>query len=146
MGTDPDASYSRVRVLCLRDGALLLVQHRWVDGSYFWMVPGGGIKEGEGIDEAAVREVWEEAGVRIRVVRRLERPPGITGMGPEQALVLAEPLDRETRGPQPAPDGERVYAVEWHPITDERPIGGLTTAFWAPLGELLRTLLRDPAV
>jgi len=142
MSVDPTGSYSRVRVLCLRDGKLLLVQHRWTDGSYFWFIPGGGIKNGESIEDAAVREVWEETGVRIRVVRRLTRPPGITGVGPEHVFVLAAPLDTETRGPQPAVDGDTVFAVEWHAITDSRPIGGLTAEFWSPLGGLIRELMR----
>lgn len=145
MHTDPIGLYRRVRVLCVRDGALLLVQHRWTDGTFFWMIPGGGIKDGESIADAAIREVWEEAGVRIGVVRQLERPPGITGAGPEHAFVLGEPLDDETRGPQPAVDGDEVYAVEWHPITPDRPIGGLSAEFWAPLADLLDTLLRERA-
>ncbi len=130
-------SFERVRVVCLRRSTLLLVQHRWHDGSYFWLLPGGGIKNGETIENAAVREVWEEAGVRIRVIRELQRPAAITGAGPEQALVLAEPLDDETRGPQPAIDGDAVFAVEWHTISASSPIGGLTPEFWVGLGPLL---------
>ncbi len=63
---------------------------------------------------------------------------GITGAGPEHAFVLAEPLDDETRGPQPTIDGDQVFAVEWHTISDHSPIGGLAKEFWSPLGELLR--------
>jgi 8-oxo-dGTP diphosphatase len=129
--------YERVRVVCLRQNSLLLVQHRWHDGSYFWLLPCGGIKAGETIEKAAVREVWEEAGVRIRVLRELQRPAGITGAGPEHAFVLAEPLDEQTRGPQPAIDADAVFAVDWHPISASSPIGGLTPDFWAPLGPLL---------
>lgn len=132
--------YERVRVICLRRSVLLLVQHRWHDGSYFWLLPGGGIKDGETIEDAAVREVWEETGVRIHVHRELQRPAGITGAGPEHAFVLAEPLDDETRGPQPAIDGDTVFAVEWHTISASLPIGGLTPEFWAPLGPLLLSL------
>lgn len=143
MSADLAPSFSRVRVLCVRDGRLLLVQHQWIDGSYFWFIPGGGIKTGESIEDAAVREVWEEAGVKIRVVRRLTRPAGLTGVGPEHVFVLAEPLDEKTRGPQPAVDGDKVFAVEWHAITDDRPIGGLTAEYWGSLGGLLRELVRE---
>ena len=137
------APFERVRVICLRGDALLLVQHQWRDGSYFWLLPGGGIKERETIEEAAVREVWEEAGVRIRVVRRLVRPDGVTGAGPEHAFVLAEALDGETRGPQPVADGDVVFAVEWHRISDATPIGGLAPEFWAPIAGLLGELVRE---
>src|SRR5579859_7969284 len=47
-------AYERVRVICFRESSLLLVQHRWHDGSYFWMLPGGGIKDGETIEDTAV--------------------------------------------------------------------------------------------
>ena len=141
-GAQTAGAYQRVRVICLRDRKLLLVQHRWTDGSHFWLLPGGGIKEGESIEDAAIREVWEEAGVRIRVVRRLERPDGVSGAGPEHAFVLAEPVDDETRGPQPAVDGDQVFAVEWQTVSDEFPIAGLAPEFWSPLGDLLRRLTR----
>jgi 8-oxo-dGTP pyrophosphatase MutT (NUDIX family) len=52
-----------------------------------WLPPGGHIEEGELPDEAAVREVWEETGLRIELVgeRRediadpvqLHRPAGV---------------------------------------------------------------------
>ncbi|MGH2451784.1 MAG: NUDIX domain-containing protein [Candidatus Limnocylindria bacterium] len=134
--------YERVRVVCLRGETLLLVRHRWIDGSYFWMLPGGGIKAGESVEQAAVREVWEEAGVRVRIVRRLERPDHLAAVGPEHAFVLAEPLDTETLGPQATPDGDQVFAVEWHALTGELPVGGLTPELWAPLGRLLQQLIR----
>lgn len=140
-GISERGPYERVRVICLRNGKLLLVQHRWHDGTYFWLIPGGGIKSGETIEEAAAREMWEEAGVRVRVVRHLSRPEGVTGAGPEHAFVLAEMLDDEVRGPQPTVDGDEVFAVEWHAITNETPIGGLAPAYWAPLGVLLRELV-----
>ncbi|HZP97589.1 MAG TPA: NUDIX hydrolase [Candidatus Limnocylindria bacterium] len=58
---------SRVRVIVPRAGRVLMVQHRDADG-LFWILPGGGVKVGETLEQAAVREVWEEAGARCRVV------------------------------------------------------------------------------
>ncbi len=77
--SDEPGPYRRVRVLFVRDDRLRLVQHRWIDRSYFWFIPGGGIKEGETVDAAAVREIWEEAGVHVRVLRRLTRWSPIAG-------------------------------------------------------------------
>lgn len=48
---------------------LLLVSSRY-DKS-IWVLPKGHIEEGESSDETAVREVFEEAGVRARVVEFL---------------------------------------------------------------------------
>lgn len=45
-------------------GAILLVRHSY-QASGLWMLPGGGLKRGEHVANAAVREVLEETGCRI---------------------------------------------------------------------------------
>ena len=45
-------------------GELLLVRHAY--GRRDWNVPGGGIEQSESPIAAAVREVWEETGLRVR--------------------------------------------------------------------------------
>jgi ADP-ribose pyrophosphatase YjhB (NUDIX family) len=52
-----------VRAAVFRDGRLLLVQER-ADGG--WTLPGGWADVGDLPSEAAEREVWEEAGFRVR--------------------------------------------------------------------------------
>lgn len=51
-----------VRVLVLRDQQVLLVRHTYRRDLY---LPGGGVDRGESLEEAARREVLEEAGVRL---------------------------------------------------------------------------------
>ena len=53
----------------LRDGLVLLLQR----GSGEWVMPKGHIEEGESHEEAAVREVGEETGLSVKVVRPLGR-------------------------------------------------------------------------
>lgn len=48
-----------VRILVPRGDTVLLVRHR--GGSRPWSLPGGGVERGESLDEAARREVREEA-------------------------------------------------------------------------------------
>ena len=62
------------RVLCyIRDRGRVLLQLK-ADGRFgagFWNGPGGKAAEGESPEEAAVREVREETGLTVRVVRLL---------------------------------------------------------------------------
>jgi len=53
-----------VRVLLVRDGRVVLVQH-WYKPEV-WTLPGGGIKKGETIEDAARREVFEETGFTVK--------------------------------------------------------------------------------
>jgi len=52
-------------------GGVLLVKTHWRSDT--WEPPGGQVEEGEGLDQAVIREVLEETGITIR-------PLGITGV------------------------------------------------------------------
>jgi len=130
---------SRVRVIVLRGDRVLMVQHRDTNG-LFWILPGGGVKPGESLEAAAVREVREEAGARCRIVRRLELPKSVTGMS-GYGLFLGE-VDNGELEPSQNVDGEVVHAVAWHQITATEPIGPLTPGLWSAIGPLFRSLLQ----
>ncbi len=51
-----------VRVLLVRDGRVVLVRHTYRDQ---WYLPGGGVKKGETLAEAARREAREEVGATL---------------------------------------------------------------------------------
>lgn len=56
-----------VRVIVLdEENRILMVKHVHPERTV-WMVPGGGIEEGESSAQAAVREVWEETGLEIEI-------------------------------------------------------------------------------
>ncbi|HEY3345657.1 MAG TPA: NUDIX hydrolase [Anaerolineaceae bacterium] len=68
-----------VRAAIFRDRKLLLVQERTDEG---WSMPGGWADVNEAPSTAAVREVWEESGFRVRPVKLVgvfeanhDRPP-----------------------------------------------------------------------
>lgn len=54
-----------VDTFVVNDGAVLLRLH---DKYNYWGAPGGHIDPGEDVNEAAVREVWEEVGLRAELV------------------------------------------------------------------------------
>ena len=51
-----------VRVILVRDGQVLLVQHTYQD---YWYFPGGSVKRGETLAQAAERECIEEVGAHL---------------------------------------------------------------------------------
>ena len=60
----------RVRVIVYRDdGDILLVRSRF--SRQEWALPGGGVNRNESYEQAAVREVLEEIGLRVHNLRYL---------------------------------------------------------------------------
>ena len=56
------APYGAHTIVYRPSGELLLVRHEGVD---MWVLPGGGVRDGETYREAAARELAEEAGVEV---------------------------------------------------------------------------------
>ncbi len=50
---------------------LLNKEYRYVIDTYSWEIPGGGIDEGETEEEAAKRELYEETGIQVNKIERL---------------------------------------------------------------------------
>ncbi len=63
--------FGGVRVIVLDDSNRVLMIRQDHKERSVWMIPGGGIEEGENAYEAAIREVKEETGVDIEVKRML---------------------------------------------------------------------------
>lgn len=69
----------RVIVLDEKNRMLMVKQHH--DGKDIWMVPGGGIEEGESSGEAAAREVKEETGLDVTVTKLVWHVEEVSGRG-----------------------------------------------------------------
>ena len=54
-----------VDTLVVNEGAVLLRMHEKYN---FWGSPGGHVDPGEDINEAALREVWEEVGLKAELI------------------------------------------------------------------------------
>jgi ADP-ribose pyrophosphatase YjhB (NUDIX family) len=65
--TYPDSPIVGVGAVVLRGGSVLLIKRGKPPLSESWSLPGGRVKEGENLKEAAAREVREECAVDIEV-------------------------------------------------------------------------------
>ena len=52
-----------------REGKILMVRRAIQPGYGLWSIPGGYVDRGEVVEEAAVREVWEETGLKVEIQR-----------------------------------------------------------------------------
>lgn len=109
----------RYQAAVIADDRLLLLQCRPHAGGEFWLLPGGGIEEGESEVECIAREVREEAGMDVTV----------------GALLYDMPAD--------PPDGTymrwRTYRCTpgfWTPTLGTETWAQITAFRWLPLSRL----------
>ncbi|MDP3052121.1 MAG: NUDIX domain-containing protein [bacterium] len=72
----------RVRAIIVDSGKILLINRLERDESY-WVIPGGGVEQGESREQAVERECLEELGIKVQVkrlfLRRIGDKPGMEG-------------------------------------------------------------------
>ena len=111
MSTSPPTQSARacfrigVFAVIERDGRYLLARRRDIG---WWNLPGGGLEAGETVDEGLAREVREEVGVEIEIVRLV----GVYSKPGKQEVVLT--FLCRLRDPQAQPTtSEEVSEVAW---------------------------------
>lgn len=123
----------------VNDGRFLLVQRAVSEGSLSWQFPAGEVEPGELVEDAAVRETAEEAGLVVVAKSRLGgRVHPATGR--EMVYVECEVIDGEAH----AADGEEIAAVSWirlNEIPEYVPYG-----FYEPVQRHLADLLSEGQV
>lgn len=66
LGDNREQNFTKIvegcRGILIRDGQILLSYETKIDQ---WLIPGGGLEEGESIKECCERELREEAGIRV---------------------------------------------------------------------------------
>lgn len=60
---------ARAGIILIEDGKLALME-RHKQGRHYFAFPGGGVDEGETDEQAAIREAYEELGIRVEVVQK----------------------------------------------------------------------------
>jgi len=122
MARTPLPTWYFALVIVRRGHRFLLTQERKYGSS--WSVPGGRVEPGESLAEAAVREVFEETGVPVRLdgVLRVEHTPGNDGVR-MRIIYIGTPID-DTE-PKTMADDESLGAA-WLTLDEirSRPLRG----------------------
>lgn len=95
MHPDPITRDFTVAVFVVRDGRVLLHRHRKLG---LWLPPGGHIEPNELPDEAAVREVEEEAGLGIILLQDPDLPEDYPGQPRQLTRPVSIQLESITPG------------------------------------------------
>ena len=116
-------TYQFALVICRnpKDGRYLAVNETNDRG---WWIPGGAVDAGESFYEAAVRECWEEASVKIAIKGVLRVEHSLQGGGDSarmRVIFYAEPID-DKQMPKKVPDSESLEA-RWVTVEEFTQIG-----------------------
>jgi 8-oxo-dGTP pyrophosphatase MutT (NUDIX family) len=111
----------RAGIVLIRDGKVALIERHRAGLDYF-VFPGGGVDDGESLEQAAIREAMEELGIEVAIKQRVaeiqlghksrqvyflvEHVAGQFGTGAGEEYTDADPND---------PD-EGIYIPIWMPI------------------------------
>lgn len=111
----------RAGIILIEDNKVALIERHRAGLDYF-VFPGGGVDEGESLEQGAIREAMEELGVEVSIIQKIaeihfgqtnthiyflvEKVGGEFGTGTGEEFTDADPYD-----PQ-----EGVYIPTWMPL------------------------------
>ncbi|MEV7034580.1 NUDIX hydrolase [Streptomyces sp. NPDC093272] len=107
--TDTVTEKPPVSVAIIVDGGkVLMARRRAAEGEISWVFPGGAIEAGESPEEAAVREVDEETGLKVEAIRALG-----DRVHPKSGVPMHYVAVRLVGGEARVADDEELDAVAW---------------------------------
>jgi len=115
----------RIRaVAILIENEKIALIERYRAGKHFFAFPGGGVDEGETVEQAVVREMEEETGLRVTVLRKVAE---VWFRGNRQEFFLVDRLDGEF-GTGTGEEFQNIVSHDHH-IGTYHPL-------WLPVSEL----------
>jgi 8-oxo-dGTP diphosphatase len=122
-------------------GRVLLVQRKYEPFKGHWALPGGHVDSGETSRDAAVRELWEETGLRAAsfelslafLADEPDRDPRGRYVSAVYSLYVVPGVEEHLKA------GDDAEAVAFFPFDPDQDNGGLTLAF--DHAEIIRQVL-----
>ena len=118
---------TRYQAAIIHDQQILLIKHReHNNGRAYWVIPGGGIEDGETETQCVQREAQEETNLEVEVLDLLLDEPS-PFKNPKVyrnfKTYLCRPLTTQASpGYEPEPEAAAAYAITevgWFHLTDE---------------------------
>ena len=113
---DRDRAFSAI----IYNSKILMVYHNMGPNKRsYWTLPGGGVEDGESLEETAIREAFEETNLHIKIIRFLYKDEWENGF---EHCYLAEPLDLKNikigYDPELNDVNQIITQVEWKKVKD----------------------------
>lgn len=140
----------RAAALAVEGDRVALIERVHENGRLFYEIPGGGVEADESVEGAALRELWEETGLRATIIREIAT---VWRLGQEQHYYLAR-ADGSTfstsQGPEHTVPGYMPvpFTPVWIPEADlhHLPIWPLSVARHAAVCFTSRAWPAEPPV
>lgn len=113
-----------VRGIIIKNGEILLI-HRFKQGDVYWVVPGGGVEEGETLEEALRREMKEETGLDVVEFKLLDQ---INIDKTEHYYYECTVAEGEAKlgGPEAEANcSDNQYILTWLPVSEAKKLDAL---------------------
>lgn len=135
----------RAGIVLIKDNQVALIE-RYRAGIHYFVFPGGGVEEGESVEQAALREALEELGIKVAIKQKIaevqvgrasrqiyflvEQIGGDFGMGRGEEYTDSDPDDPE----------EGTYVPIWMSIYE---LPRYTNVYPADIARLVITSMKN---